>query len=555
LIQTGTPTPDERIAVLLVEDDADQAELVTRTLRRQDASWIVTTVRDGAACLDAMTAGSYSIILLDYSLPRMSGLEVLAEIRKLGALTPVVMVTGQGDERVVVEAMRAGAADYIIKSGGYLTTLATVVRKALKQHELALENARLYTEAQRSLADLQEAQERLVQGATLRAVGAMASGAAHHLNNLLAVVLGRTLLLLDAPGAEPCRQPLQVIARAAEDAAEVVRRVQRFSRMDASEERRQVDLNTIILEVVEMTRGRWQDEAQVRGIQIEVCLLPGPVPPVLANGAGLREGLMNIVLNAAEALSAGGRIEIRTFREGEHACVTVADTGTGMCEEVRRRALEPFFTTKGPKGTGLGLSVSYAIVESHGGELGLESLPGQGTVVTIRLPIMSEGPSEGASTGRVEDPPVVAHQRILVVDDEDAVLSLMADLVASLGHEALQAGCGSEALSLLDGGAKVDLVLTDLGMPGMTGWDVARAIRSRWPLLPVGLVTGWGSLDVSAADRDLIVGTVPKPIAPEALSALIAGARRWQEAESRSARSPAGAGSTEKLSVGSDSTR
>ncbi len=555
MIQTEGSTPDERIAVLLVEDDADQAELVTRTLRRQDSPFIVTTVRDGPACLDAMTLGSYSIILLDYSLPRMTGLEVLTEIRKSGALTPVVMVTGQGNERVAVEAMRIGAADYIIKSGGYLTTLATVVRKVLKQHELALENARLYTEAQRSLADLQAAQEKLVQGATLRALGEMAAGASHHLNNLLTVVLGRAQLLLNAADAEPCRRPLQAIVRAAKDAAEVVRRVQRFARRDQSEERGYVDLNSLIQEVVEMTRTRWLDEAQARGSQIDVSLLPGPVPPVLANGTALREALMNILLNAVDVLPAGGQIEIRTFRDREHTCVTVADTGPGMSEEVRLRALEPFFTTKGPKGTGLGLSVSYGIIENHGGELGLESVPGRGTVVTIRLPIMSAGPRERASSGRVEDLSVAARQHILIVDDEDEVRSMMADVVASQGHEVLQAGCGRDAISLLEGGAKVDLVLTDLGMPGMTGWDVARVIKSRWPLLPVGLVTGWGSQDVPAADRGLVIGTVAKPFTPEALSALIAGAHGRQAAESRNSRSLAGARLTEKLSANLGSAR
>jgi CheY-like chemotaxis protein/anti-sigma regulatory factor (Ser/Thr protein kinase) len=279
------------------------------------------------------------------------------------------------------------------------------------------------------------------------------------------------------------------------------------------------------------------------------------VPPVLANGTALREALMNILLNAADALPAGGQIEIRTFQDREHTCVTVSDTGTGMSEDVKLRALEPFFTTKGPRGTGLGLSVSYGIVESHGGELGLESVPGRGTVVTIRLPIMSGSSREEASSGRAEDLSVAARQHILIVDDEDEVRSLMADMVASQGHEVLQAGCGRDAISLLEGGAKVDLVLTDLGMPGMTGWEVARVIRSRWPLLSVGLVTGWGSQDVPAADRGLIIGTVTKPFTPEALSALIAGARGGQEAESRSSRSLAGAGLTGKLPVGPGSTR
>ena len=152
---------DERIAVLLVEDDIDQAEMVSRVLRRQDATFDVTAVADGPACLDALTRQAYELVLLDYSLPRMNGLEVLAEIRRRGASVPVVMVTGQGDERVAVEAMRTGAADYVIKSAGYLTTLPTVVRKVLKQHELTCENARLYAQAQQALAELQARQAHL----------------------------------------------------------------------------------------------------------------------------------------------------------------------------------------------------------------------------------------------------------------------------------------------------------------------------------------------------------------------------------------------------------
>jgi len=551
-------TADERIAVLLVDDDPDQAEVVVRTLRRQDSRFEVTPVGDGPACLEALTRQSYAIVLLDYSLPRLSGLEVLGEIRRRGEAVPVVMVTGQGDERVAVEAMRAGAADYVIKTTGYLTTLATVIRKVLKQHELALENARLYAEAQRSLAELQAAQEKLVEGATLRALGEMASGAAHHLNNLLTVVLGRAQLLLQTADVGVCRRPLEMIARAAGDAAEVVRRLQRFVRVDAAEERQEVDLNTLAHDVVEMTQARWQDEAQARGVQIEVTLRPGPAPPVSGNPSALREVFMNLVLNAVDALPAGGRIEIRTFLEGERACLAVADSGVGMPEEVRRRALEPFFTTKGPKGTGLGLSVSYGIVKSHGGELELQPAPGGGTVATVRLPIVAavRGDKE-AGPPRVERLPRVGQQHILIIDDEEDVRSMLVDLVASQGHDVLQAASGREALALLEGGAKVDLVLTDLGMPGMTGWEVARAIRSRWPGLAVGLVTGWGDrLDVPAADRELIIGTVAKPVTRAALQVLIiAGEPRRLGSGDLEPKDLAGATPTEKLPVGRGGAR
>jgi signal transduction histidine kinase len=516
---------------------------------------VVTRVGDGPACLEALTRQAYTIVLLDYSLPRLSGLEVLAEIRRRGEAVPVVMVTGQGDERVAVEAMCAGAADYVIKSSGYLTTLPTVIRKVLKQHELALENARLYAQAQRALAELEAAQEKLVEGATLRALGGMASGAAHHLNNLLAGVIGRTELLLQRADAGWCRQSLEAIERAARDAAEVVRRLQRFARMGASEERQMLDLNVLAREVLELTQPRWQYEAQARGVQIEVALRPGAVAPVSGNASALREVVINLVLNAVDALPAGGRIEIRTFPQGERACLAVADNGAGMPEEVRGRALEPFFTTKGPTGTGLGLSVSYGIVKSHGGELDLQSAPGRGTVATVRLPSVTAGRAdEGVGPASGRERTLATPQRVLIVDDDEEVRSLLADLVTSQGHHVLQAASGREVLALLERGAPIDLVLADLEMPGMTGWELARAIRSRWPQLAVGLVTGGGNqVDAPLADRELIVGTAAKPVSPDALEALIVRARRRLEADDRNSGELAGA--PERLPVSSGRPR
>jgi signal transduction histidine kinase len=683
-------TADDRIPILVVDDDADQVELVTRTLIRQEAPFRVNAVGDGAGCLEALARETYGIVLLDYRLPRVSGLDVLREIRKREMRVPVVMVTGQGDERVAVEAMQAGASDYVIKSSGYLTTLPTVIRKVLKQHELALENARLYgevqrrlsetegllavatalgssldpreiatrtaqevtallgadcslfleaeedgrrlrtvvlhsareelagigtgialegddlrrpvtgldepasgaaghpavralpvrpaaflyapflrqqqllgaivsywwgppaeplekplvvalgvasqvalaldnarlySEAQRSLTELKAAQEKLVQGATLRALGEMASGAAHHLNNLLMVILGRTDLLMRTAVAGTSRPKLEVIAQAAKDAAEVVRRVQRFARAEMMEERQLVDLTALARETLEITRPRWEDEAHARGAHFEVKLEAGTAAQVMGNPAALREVVMNLVLNAMDSLRGDGRIRVRTFAAGENACIEVADTGTGMSDDVKRRALEPFFTTKGPKGTGLGLSVSYGIIQSHGGELELRSALGEGTVATVRIPLAA-----GARTAQPAAAPEPAEKpdqhHVLIVDDDENVRSILVEMVASQGHGVLEAASGREAIRLLEGGASVDLVLTDLGMPGMSGWDVARAVRTRWPRLPVGLVTGWGNhLDAPAADRQLIVGTMAKPVSHERLAAFITSAR------------------------------
>jgi CheY-like chemotaxis protein len=195
--------------------------------------------------------------------------------------------------------------------------------------------------------------------------------------------------------------------------------------------------------------------------------------------------------------------------------------------------------------------VSYGIVKNHGGELDLRSAPGRGTVVTVRLPVVAAClADEGVGPASDGEHAPVGARHILIVDDDEAVLSMLVELVAGQGHNVLQAASGREALALLEGGAKIDLVLTDLGMPGMTGWELARTIRSRWPQLAVGLVTGWGNqVDAPLADRELIVGTITKPVSLDALEALIARARGRLEADDRKSGEPAGAPATERRPV------
>lgn len=416
------------------------------------------------------------------------------------------------------------------------------LEKSLTQtlHELRTKNAeldRLYAEAQDALAQLKQAQERLVRGETLRALGELAAGAAHHLNNLLAVAVGRLELLRDSmPRTDASQQALAVVDRALTDAAEVVRRIQAFSRRQPLEARRPLHLEQVAAEVLEMTRVRWKDEAEALGLRIDATLAVEPVPPVLGNAAALREVMTNLVLNAVDALPRGGRITIRTFPTDEFACVSVADTGVGMPEAVRRRALEPFFTTKGVRSTGLGLSVSYGIVQSHGGELEIASAEARGTTVTIRLPIDAAVPAAGRGSDTTPRRGEMALRRILVIDDEPEVLDTLASMVRRLGHHAVAAPGGREGLAILESGEPIDLVLTDFGMPEMTGVDVMRELGARWPALPVLIVTGWAeSIQLHASGDAPLAHLLPKPVTLEALRTAIAAALAASRASARPA--------------------
>src|SRR5438552_6274636 len=387
----------------------------------------------------------------------------------------------------------------------------------------AVDNARLLDEAQDAarklqsvVDDLKATQAQLVRGETLSAIGKLASGMAHHLNNLFAVILGRLETLLVKVPDQEARRYLEIVQRAAQDGAEVVRRVLRFSRVQPVSRTVPVDLNQLAQEVLELTRPRWHNEALLRQIRVDTALDLGAIRPVAGELAPLREVLMNLLLNGIDAMPDGGRLILKTWMTGPDVHCSVSDTGAGMSEEVRHRALDPFFTTKGPKSTGLGLSVTYGIVQRHNGKLEIESTPGRGTTVTITLPAMGTTmPAPPASPALVTP----SQLRVLIVDDEPEVRSALADMLGIAGHTAFQAAGGREALAWLEAGQPVDLVLTDMGMPGMMGSEVARAIRGRWPHLKIGLMTGWDETEGLVADATSIVDfTLAKPFELKALT-------------------------------------
>ncbi len=381
----------------------------------------------------------------------------------------------------------------------------------------AVENARLLEAAQRAaqqlqkvVDDLKATQEQLVRGETLRAMGQLSSGITHHLNNLFAVILGRTELLLGQVQDAGVQRSLEVIRRTAEDGAEVARRVQRFSRLQPVTEMTSVDLNQIARDVIEATRSRWHDEAAERGAPIEVALEAGAIAPVAGEPVSLREAMLNLILNAIEAMPDGGKITVRSWQTDGHVHCMITDTGVGMPREVRRRALEPFFTTKGPKTTGLGLSVAYGAATRYGGALAIDSADGRGTTVTMTLPVAGAAmlPGDPPTTG---SEPAVAPLRILVIDDEASVRETLAAMLELQGHTVVQATTGTDGLQFLEDGVPIDLALTDLTMPDMSGWEVAASIRERWPRLPVGLITGWFPDQLSDEERGRVDFVLAKP--------------------------------------------
>jgi signal transduction histidine kinase/ActR/RegA family two-component response regulator len=371
---------------------------------------------------------------------------------------------------------------------------------------IAIENAHLFEAQQRAFAEAQRAQDESVRTEKLRALGQMSAGIAHDLNNKLAVILGQAeLLKLQAPPAR-VREGLGILEAAATEAAEVVRRLRDFARQGETGTTVPVDLAGVVQEAVELTRPRWEDEVQRRGVEIRVRMRLDDLPPVLGHGADIREALADLIFNAVDAMPEGGLLSLTGRRDADRIALTVADTGLGMPEEVRERAFEPFFTTKGVKGSGLGLSAAYGIMNRLGGDITIASALGHGTSVTLRF-----RPAPGGAARPGESPPPGLPRRILLVDDEPFVRRTLADLLGMAGHAVTEADGGLAALARL-AESPVDCVLTDLGMPGMNGWELARAIKSRAPELPVILLTGWADQGEADAPPGLVERILSKPV-------------------------------------------
>ncbi len=372
---------------------------------------------------------------------------------------------------------------------------------------ISLKNARVFQELERAYKELRDAKDQLVRSEKLHSLGELAAGVAHDFNNVLSAILGRAQMLSVLLKDEDILKSVRVIERAALDGAGTVRRIQEFAKEKSEGEFVGLSLNSLVRDAVDLTTHRVNE----LGIGIDMQVHFGEVLSVLGNPTELREVLTNLIYNAIDAMPHGGRLAVRTGSEDDRSWFEVEDTGIGMDEETQNKIFDPFFTTKGARGTGLGMSVSYGIVQRHRGSFTLVSQKGVGTRIQVDFPTydaradFAEPSDERRATD--SDKPQMG-VRILVIDDDIAVRDVLADILRTGDHHVVAAATGQEGIELFKG-SEFDIVFTDLGMPGMDGWQVAHGIKSINPDTPVGLITGWGSTidDQQLKDRgvDLIV--------------------------------------------------
>ncbi|HTB84685.1 MAG TPA: ATP-binding protein [Candidatus Sulfotelmatobacter sp.] len=408
-----------------------------------------------------------------------------------------------------------------LQADGFSSGDSEFLRMLSEQVALSAHQARLHKELESAYHDLRRSQATILQQERLKALGQMASGIAHDVNNALSPVVGFSDLILRGGFGlnEKGEKYLQYIRTAGGDIAHIVARLREFYRTrDDEEPLQQVSLNALAEQVVDMTRPRWRDMPQSNGITIEVQTeFMADAPPLLGIESEIREALTNLVLNAVDAMPDGGRIGLRTrvdhdrknLKHPKHVVVAICDSGIGMSEETRKRCLEPFFSTKGKRGTGLGLAMVYGVMERHEGSIEIESAPGKGTTFFLRFPVRkkpSSADAEDASDAEVKP------LSILCIDDEPLMRELLKEMLERDGHQVELSDGGHSGLDEFrlanERQQPFDVVITDLGMPYLDGKQVAKAIKLESPGTPVVMLTGWGAFMKEDGDAPAQVDSI-----------------------------------------------
>ncbi|RMI02422.1 MAG: response regulator [Calditrichaeota bacterium] len=343
----------------------------------------------------------------------------------------------------------------------------------------------------------------------MKAVGELASGTAHHLNNILSVIIGKGQMLLRKLENTDFRRDLEVLLQAAEDGANSIRRLQTYSSGEAApEEEHTIDMNELIREVVEIARPRFEDEAQAHGIYYEVKLDLNPIKPIRGDAPALREVILNLINNALDAMPRGGQLSIQTTMKDNHVLIFVSDTGIGIPEEIRDRIFQRFFTTKGRKGNGLGLSIAAECIQRHQGKIYVDSVPNKGSIFMIELPVAGQEFIPRSPETEMFQP---LPYRVLLVEDESDVRETLAEMLEDEGCDVTTASNAHEALLKFQK-FNCDVVFTDLSMPGVNGIELARKLKQINPAVPVFIVTGWNQVDPALMEANGVVdGIIRKP--------------------------------------------
>jgi signal transduction histidine kinase len=492
--------------ILHLEDDLNDAALVRATLAEGKIDCVVNCVQTRAGFVDALERGGIDLVLSDFSLPAFDGLAAAEVVRTGWPLIPFILVSGTLGEEQAVDSLKSGAADYVLKAR--LFRLIPAVRRAMQEVRERAERRRL------------EAQ--LIEVQKMEVIGQLASGVAHDFSNILGIIMGYSELIMSDLGADSSlRRYAEEIRHASDRAARLTGQLLVFSRKQTVQPE-VMELNEAVHELDKMLR-RLIDE------HIELILLPGErAGRILADAGYMGQLLMNLVVNARDAMPNGGKLTIATenvtlsendARElkggnsGECVMLSVSDTGTGMTDEVKAHMFEAFFTTKpAGKGTGLGLATCKTIVAQSGGFIRVDSEAGKGTTFRIYFPRVEELP-EAADRSLPAGTLPQGVETLLVVEDDPAVLKVTRQALEAHGYTVLCAANGKEGLHVAreHQGPPISLVVTDVVMPNMGGKVMAQWLKISYPDLKVLFISGYTEESGTQGPLEPGFGFLPKP--------------------------------------------
>jgi signal transduction histidine kinase len=473
------------LRLILVEDSEDDALLLLHELRRGGYDPLCQRVETTEEMKLALGDRAWDLVIADYSLPRFSAPEALKLFQESGLDIPFIVVSGTIGEDVAVEAMRAGARDYIMKNN--LARLVPAIQRELHEAEMRRQRVQLERQLHRSQK--------------MEAIGQLAGGLAHDFNNLLTVVTGRVEVLLDRlPPEDASRREATAILEAADKGATLTRQLLAFSRRQLLQPR-VLSLNTVATGMEPILRRLIGEH-----IILEIALAPD-LGAVKADPVQLEQVILNLTVNARDAMPDGGRLTIRTAnveldeaecqaydgpRPGPHVMLKVDDNGIGMDAEVQSHLFEPFFSTKGPtRGTGLGLATVYGVVKQSGGAIGVSSAPGRGSSFVIYLPRVDE-PVEPVEPPKAFVGPLQGSETILLVEDDDEVRAVTGEILKLHRYTVLEARQGREAIALSERyEGPIHLLVTDVVMPELGGLALAKRLTQARPDLRVLYISGY----------------------------------------------------------------
>lgn len=488
----------------------------------------IRKLNDSTRILAEFQSFAPDLVITDVEMPGLNGIQLVELLRSHQSpndCLPILVLTGSESPQQKRQALVAGATDIMLKpfdSAEIQMRIRNLLRARFQHLQIEAQTRNLEStvekrteELQRAMLELKSSQQQVIQQERFRAFGEMAGGVVHDFNNALMTVIGYSELLLQDDDllndSQTVRNYLGMMNTAGRDASHVVSRLRDFYRpREEADAFTAININDILEQVVPLTQPKWHGQALETGRTIQIILELEKVPLILGNGAELREIFVNLIFNAVDAMPAGGLLTLKSSLDDDGVKVSIQDTGEGMTEEVVNRCLEPFFSTKQGHGTGLGLSMVFGIIRRHSGVLDIHSVLGSGTRFSISLPPHLELANPTVAPAAK----TTASWRVLIVDDEPAVRDVLTRYLLNDGHQPSSAANGEEALNRVRE-ERFDFIIVDLGMPGMSGLELAESLKMLGQKHWVILITGFSlSSDQPTTAVDYVLN---KPLLPDDL--------------------------------------